>query len=160
MRRFVKKHRVATAALGFILALSLGAVASWLVTGSGQGFAKAGTPVALTTLDIPSASLTGDLFPSGQGSLSIKIQNNNGFPVTITEVASAGTIISDNGAACASSNVTWVQTPKTGLTLGPVPASGSATVVVPNAVTLAANAPTTCQGMRFMVPVSLTGISG
>src|ERR1041385_7638321 len=98
--------------------MATGAIyAAWSTSGSGNGYAKAGTASALTIGDA-SASTSADLYPGASGAVKLKVTNPNSFPVRITAVAkqTSGSIISDKGAACnASTGVTF--TDQSGLTL-------------------------------------------
>jgi hypothetical protein len=90
-------------------------VAAWSTSGSGNGYAKAGSASALTIGDA-SASTSADLYPGATG--AVKLNVTNSFPVRITAVSkqAAGSITSDKGAACnASTGVTF--TDQSGLTL-------------------------------------------
>ena len=132
--------------------------AAWSTSGSGNGYAKAGTSSALTLSDA-SASTTADLYPGGTGAVKVKITNPNPFNVRVTTVTlhSGGTITSDKGAACnASTGVTF--TDQTGLALD---VAGGATQVftLSGAVAMSNASDNTCQGAIFTIPVDVTGAS-
>jgi hypothetical protein len=132
--------------------------AAWSTSGSGTGYAKAGSATTLTIGDA-SASTTADLYPGSTGSVKLKVTNGNGFAVRITAVTkqAAGTITSDKGAACnASTGVTF--TDQTGQTLD-VAAGATATFTLANAVSMSNASDNTCQGAVFTIPVDVTGIS-
>lgn len=132
--------------------------AAWSTTGSGNGYAKAGTASALTIGDA-SASTTADLYPGGTGSVKLKVTNPNPFAVRITTVTkqTGGTITSDKGAACnASTGVTF--TDQTGLTLD-VAANATSTFTLSGAVSMTNASDNTCQGAIFTIPVDVTGAS-
>jgi hypothetical protein len=132
--------------------------AAWSTTGSGNGYAKAGTASALTIGDA-SASTTADLYPGGTGAVKLKVTNPNPFPVRITTVAkqTGGTITSDKGAACnASTGVTF--TDQTGLALD-VAAGATSTFTLSGAVSMTNASDNTCQGAIFTIPVDVTGAS-
>jgi hypothetical protein len=71
-------------------------VAAWSTSGSGNGYAKAGSASALTIGDA-SASTSADLYPGATGAVKLKVTNPNSFPVRITAVSkqAAGSITSD-----------------------------------------------------------------
>jgi hypothetical protein len=133
-------------------------LAAWNTSGSGNGYAKAGTASALTIGDA-SASTTADLYPGGTGAVKLKVTNPNSFPVRITSVTkqASGTITSDKGAACnASTGVTF--TDQTGLTLD-LAAVAPTTFTLSGAVIMSNASDNTCQGALFTIPVDVTGAS-
>jgi hypothetical protein len=145
-----------------VLALAVGVVAvgvglgAWSLGGTGNGAAKATTASNITLADA-SAFTSADLYPGATGNLKLRATNPNPFPVRITAVSGNGTITSDKGAACdASTGVTL--TNQTGLTLD-LAAGATATLTVPNAVSMSNASDNSCQGAIFTVPVSLTAVS-
>ena len=142
-----------------VLVLSSIVLAAWSTSGSGNGYAKAGTASALTLGDA-SASTTADLYPGASGTVKLVVTNPNNFPVRITSVAkqAAGTITSDKGAACnASTGVTFNN--QTGLTLDLPANSGPTTFSLSGAVSMTNASDNTCQGAVFTIPVDVTGAS-
>jgi hypothetical protein len=144
------------------LALAVGVVAvgvglgAWSLGGTGNGAAKATTASSITLADA-SAYTSADLYPGATGNLKLRATNPNPFPVRITAVSGNGTITSDKGAACdASTGVTLAN--QTGLTLD-LAAGATATLTVPNAVSMSNSSDNSCQGAVFTVPVSLTAVS-
>jgi hypothetical protein len=150
-------RRVSAVSLLFgIMAVASVAYAAWTASGSGQGYAKAGTAQALTTVDV-SASTTASLYPSGTGNVLLRISNPNPYPVQVTTVSGSGAVTSDKGAACdASTGVTF--TNQAGLTLS-VPASSAATFTLTGAAAMSNASDNSCQGAVFTIPVSLSGAS-
>jgi hypothetical protein len=140
-----------------VLVLSSIVFAAWSTSGSGTGYAKAGTASALVIGDA-SASTTADLYPGATGSVKLMVTNNNSFPVRVTSVSKqAGAITSNKGAACdASTGVTF--TNQTGQTLD-VAANATQTFTLANAVSMTNASDNTCQGAVFSIPVDVTGIS-
>jgi hypothetical protein len=140
-----------------VLVLSSIVFAAWSTSGSGTGYAKAGTASALVIGDA-SASTTADLYPGATGSVKLMVTNNNSFPVRVTSVSKqAGAITSNKGAACdASTGVTF--TNQTGQTLD-VGANATQTFTLANAVSMTNASDNTCQGAVFSIPVDVTGIS-
>jgi len=141
-----------------VLVLSSIVLAAWSTSGSGNGYAKAGTASALTIGDA-SASTSADLYPGSTGTVQLKVTNPNSFPVRITAVSkqAAGSITSDKGAACnASTGVTF--TNQTGLTLD-LAAGATSTFPLANAVSMSNASDNTCQGAVFTIPVDVTGAS-
>lgn len=132
--------------------------AAWSTSGSGNGYAKAGTASALTIGD-SSASTSADLYPGASGAVKLKVTNPNSFPVRITAVAkqTSGSISSDKGAACnASTGVTF--TDQSGLTLD-LAAGATSTFTLSGAVAMSNASDNTCQGAIFTIPVDVTAIS-
>ena len=132
--------------------------AAWSTSGSGNGYAKAGTASALTLNDA-SASTTADLYPGANGAVKLSVTNPNSFPVRITAVSkqAAGTITSDKGAACnASTGVTFNN--QSGLTLD-LAANTTSTFTLANAVSMSNASDNSCQGAAFTIPVDVTAAS-
>ena len=155
--RISRKVFVAFAAVVALVATGV-IVAAWSTTGSGNGYAKAGTASALTIGDA-SAATVGDLYPGGSGAVKLKVTNPNPFAVRITSVAkqTGGVITSDKGAACnASTGVTF--TDQTGLALD-LAAGATTTFSLANAVSMSNASDNTCQGAIFTIPVDVTGAS-
>jgi hypothetical protein len=154
LRSMTKKATVVTVFLGVLFAGSV-AFAYWTSSGTGTGFAKAGSAVDLTT---SSTATTADLYPGGDGDLFIKINNPNPYPVLVTGITrTAAAITSDKGANCdGSTGVTM--TNQTGLSIT-VAANGSTTTALDNVVHMSNASHTECQGALFTIPVDLAGRS-
>lgn len=138
--------------------------AAWLTSGSGSGYAKAGTSQALSTVDV-SASTTATLYPSSTGDVLLRVSNPNPFPVRVTGVSLNGTnanISADAGhAACTTTGVSF--TNQTGLTID-VPAkvggtNGATTATLTGAAAMSNASLDACQGATFTIPVNLSGTS-
>jgi hypothetical protein len=159
MKRF-KDHRwlrriTAGSLLFGIIAVSSVAYAAWTATGGGQGYAKAGTAQALTTVDV-SATTTATLYPSHTGDVLLKITNPNPYAVTVTTVTGSGAITSAPAACNLSTGVTF--TNQTGLSLV-VPASSAAQFTLTGAAAMSNASDNSCQGSIFTIPVTLSGAS-
>ena len=129
---------------------------SWSITGTGNGYSKAVTAQALTTVDV-SGSTTAQLYPGGTGDLIVRVSNPNPFAITVTSVTGNGTITSDKGASCNSSTgVTYTDT--TGLSQN-VGAGAAATFTLANKVSMANSSADACQGAIFTVPISISATS-
>jgi hypothetical protein len=154
-RRFARRRLVFIVA--GLVALATGvAFAAWNVTGSGSGYAKAGSASALTLGDA-SASTAADLYPGATGNVKIKITNPNSFPVRVTAVSGNGSITSNKGASCdASTGVTFAN--QSGLTLD-LSAGATSTFTLTNAVSMSNASDDSCQGAIFTIPVSVVGHS-
>src|SRR5437867_4038322 len=130
----MRKILVATTVVA-VMMLAGWAVAQWLVGGAGNGFARAGHLEALTTVDLQRADVTGDLFPGQRGDLTIRITNPNGFPVIIRQVNFDGArIVTTDDGNCPGPNVSTPGLPATNQSLGPIPANGTGTIVLADAV--------------------------
>jgi hypothetical protein len=155
--RIPRKVFVALAAVGALILTGV-IVAAWSTSGSGNGYAKAGTASALVVGDA-SASTSGDLYPGGSGAVKLKVTNPNPFAVRITTVAkqAGGVITSDKGAACnASTGVTF--TDQTGQALD-LAGGATSTFTLAGAVSMSNASDNTCQGAIFSIPVDVTGAS-
>lgn len=132
------------------------AVGAWNVTGSGSGYAKAGSATGLTLNDASGATVA-DLYPGVAGSVKLSVTNPNSFPVRVTTVTGTGAITSDKGAACnASTGVTF--TNQTGLTLD-LAAGATSVFTLSGAAAMSNSSDNACQGAIFTIPVSVSGIS-
>ena len=141
--------------LAAIIAVGVG-LSAWSLGGSGNGAAKATTASNITLADA-TAFTTADLYPGATGNLKLRATNPNPFPVRITAVSANGTITSDKGAACdASTGVTFSN--QAGLTLD-LAGGATATLTVPNAVSMTNASDNSCQGAVFTIPVDVTGVS-
>lgn len=155
--RLSRKLFFALAAVVALVATGL-LFAAWSTSGSGNGYAKAGSASALTIGDA-SASTSADLYPGATGAVKLKVTNPNSFPVRITAVAkqASGSIASDKGAACdALTGVTF--TNQSGLTLD-LAAGATSTFTLSGAVSMSNASDNTCQGAVFTIPVDVTAVS-
>ena len=149
VRRGVIVFAVATAALG-----SGVAYAAWTSSGTGSATTKAGTAQAPVVSG--GAVTTGLLYPTGTatGTAAVVVQNPNPYPVLVSSVAPNGPVPAVGG--CAQGTVTFTaQAPGT-----PIAAGGTATITLPNSVTMLASAANACQGAEFAIPVTVTIVSG
>jgi hypothetical protein len=150
-----RKIIVVVAAAILVVAAGV-AYAAWTASGSGSGYAKAGTAQALDSVDV-SATTSATLYPGATGDLQLRIDNPNPYPVRVTTVTGSGAITSDKGAACnASTGVTFAD--QSGLTLD-VPASSASTFTLSGSVSMSNASDNSCQGAVFTVPVTLSGAS-
>ncbi len=156
----IKLSRKLFFALAAIAALVASGVllAAWSTSGSGNGYAKAGSASALTIGDA-SASTSADLYPGASGAVKLEVTNPNSFPVRITGVTkqTSGSIASNKGATCnASTGVTF--TDQTGLTLD-LAAGATSTFTLSGAVGMSNASDNSCQGAIFTIPVDVTAVS-
>lgn len=158
------RRRLLTVA-GSVGMLVVGSIvfAAWLVPGSGSGYAKAKQAQPLTT-DAVGATTSDQLYPGATGDVKVKVNNPNPFPVTVTAVDADGPISSDNpnctdvgGAASKDTGVTFTnQTLNSG---NVVPANGSLTLTLNNAVGMSNQSANACQSAVFSIPVTFTAAS-
>jgi hypothetical protein len=154
----MKGSRKVTAGVLLAGAMLAGSVAyaAWTASGTGSGYAKATTADALTTIDI-SATTSATLYPGASGTVFLRIDNTNDYPVRVTTVTGSGTIVSDATAACdASTGVTF--TDQNGLTLD-VAANSAQTFPLAGSVAMSNASHNDCQGAVFTIPVTLAGQS-
>ncbi|MFD4673209.1 hypothetical protein ACFWNN_26040 [Lentzea sp. NPDC058450] len=141
VRRGVVVLAVATAALG-----SGVAYAAWTSSGTGSATTKAGTAQAPVVTG--GAVVTGTLYPGGAGDAVVNVSNPNPYPVTVTSIAPSPTVPATCGVTFAE------RFPGTSL------AARSGAVAITFSVTMASNAPNSCQGATIDVPVVVTIASG
>jgi hypothetical protein len=161
------KRRVIGAAVTVLVLGVVGFVyAAWTSSGSGSGYAQAGTAQSLTTSDVSGSAFTHNLYPGTSGDLNIKINNPNSYPVTVTSITSNGVIQADGThqtAGCGTAtdaSTTGVTFPNPGTQSISVAPSGSTTTTLTNKVSMSNASDNACQGATFTIPVSISGQSG
>ena len=156
IKKFSKRAIVTSLFLGVVLASTV-ALASWLATGTGKGYAKATSAQALTTSVATLGSSS--LYPGGSADVYITVTNPNPYPVTVTGVTGTTAIVTtDNNATCdGATGVTF--TNQSGLTFA-VPANSNASTTFAGAAHMSNSSDDACQGETFAIPVSITGHSG
>ena len=157
---FSRSKRLAGGGVLLIVLAITGLVyAAWTTSGSGSGYAKAGSSQALSTVD-SAASSTATLYPGATGNVTLKVSNPNSYPVRITSVTLNGTnaaITADSGhPGCVTTGVSF--TDQLNQTID-VAANSTTTAVLNNAVSMSNASDNGCQGATFSIPVSLTGAS-
>jgi hypothetical protein len=144
--------------LGALVAAGL-VYAAWTAGGQGSGYVRAGTAVALSTVDA-SAQTTATLYPGGSGDVVLKVHNPNPYPVRITDVAlrGANSDIAPDGAhaGCDPTGVSFSD--RTGLSIDVDPSSDRQTTLTGAAEMSNASADA-CQGATFAIPLTLSGQS-
>src|SRR6266516_3757332 len=157
MRDGIPKRQLITGLLTLLVLGVAGLVyAAWTNTGSGSGYAKAGTAQALTTVDV-SASTAATLYPGANGDVLIKVNNPNPYPVRVTDVTGNGTITADSGhATCVTTGVTFTDQHSQTLDIA---ASSQTQTTLTGAAHMSNASDNGCQGATFTIPVSLTGTS-
>ena len=143
-------RRVVMSAVAGLAVFALGgaAFAAWNADGSGIAQVKAVTAQGVTVLASDPAP---SLYPGASVALSLKLNNPNSYAVRISGVAADGAITSDQPDCDAGGNgVTF--TPVTGLSKS-VAAHRTTTLTLPGAVSMDINAPVSCSGATFSIPV-------
>jgi len=139
---FGTRRRKIVALVVGIMMIASAAYAAWIVTGSGDFKGKTGTFQTLAVGAPP--TLVADLFPGTTGDVQANIVNPNPAPLTLSSVTWAVSgITSSDQTNCPASNFTSIN--KTGLSI-PLAASATTSVTIPDALSMAANAPNGCQG--------------
>ncbi len=150
---------VAGAAAALVAGLGAGGAYAYLTaTGSGSGHAATGSPVAVTVSATTGAA---DLLPGGTGAAYFTLHNPNAFAATFNAVAAGATVVSNNTGLCASANVSIAPALPHAFSPALTVSAGATTGTesIPGLVKLAANAPSSCQGVTFKVTLTLTGPS-
>ena len=157
MRNLIPQRSILSAGLVLIVLGIVGLVyAAWTTNGAGEGYAKAGSAQALSTIDV-SASTTASLYPGVNGNVLIKVHNPNPYPVRVSAVTGNGTITPDAGhSGCTTTGVTF--TDQTGLTLD-IAGSSDLQTTLTGAASMSNASLNACQGAIFTIPVNLTGAS-
>jgi len=158
MSKLLTPKRVALLAVPAVLIAVGIAIGAWNATGSGTGYAKAGTSSSLTLGDA-SGSTVADLYPGATGNVKITVTNPNSFPVSITSVSQTAStsITSDKGSTCnASTGVTFTTQSGLSLALG---AGATSTFTLSGAVAMSNASANACQGAVFSIPVDVSAVS-
>jgi hypothetical protein len=162
MGNLSRKKRLSGAVV-VLLALGVAGLvyAAWTTSGDGNGYAKAGSAVDLTTSSTAAAAT---LYPGVNGDVVVKINNPNPYPVRVTDVTGNGTITSDNATCGSSGHPTGVTfTDQHSQTID-VPAKsggvdGTFTKTLAGAAHMGNSSDDSCQGAVFTIPVHLSGVS-
>lgn len=160
MRRRVNR-KIAVLTIVATLSAVAFVYAAWTTNGTGDGYAKAGTAVSLTTIDV-SASTSATLYPGVSGDVLLKIDNANPYPVTVTAVSGNGSITADAGhATCTTTGVTFTNQSSLSIV---IPAKvgavdGTVQTTLAGAASMSNASVNGCQGATFTIPVTLTGTS-
>ncbi len=151
MRKYGRKLSLVGATLAVFLIGSV-VFAAWLVTGTGNGGAKATTA---TNLVVTAGSTTGDLFPGGNGDVKVSIQNPNPFAVNVKTIVGSGAITSA-APGCTTTGVSFTdQNAVTGMTI----AAGATQAVTLDDAASMNTSDNGCQGATFTIPLSVTAQS-
>lgn len=152
------KRTIAGAAAGFALAGGA-AYAAMTITGTGTAHADAYVAQNITITD---EQVSKKIWPGVTADLTFKVQNDNPFPVTIKQLSFDASRATEVSISCATGEEHFLSAPSAvgtviNLPTTPaqvIPANGSGSVTVTNAVHLDAAA---TQGCSFSVPFIVTG---
>ena len=150
-----RSYLLIMSAVGLIIGLGSGAAYAYFTSsGSGKGSASIGTmqPVTLVSATVAPSTL---LLPGSTGAVTLKVNNQNSFAVTLVSVTgTGGTITADSGhPGCTTTGVTF--TNQTSLNTS-IPASTTATIDLPGAAAMSTASSAGCQGATFSIPVTIT----
>jgi hypothetical protein len=126
------------------------AYAAWLITASGTGTSKIGSLSALTITEDTTAAAAQPLYPGQSVPLFVKVTNPNAVTMYL---ATTGQPIAVGQASLTITGSQGSCDPAAYLTAStyfspsiPIPPSTTTSVAIPGVITLAANAPTGCEG--------------
>jgi hypothetical protein len=150
MRKITKRSAAIIAATALAVGGAGAAWAAWTLSGSATATVSAGSAVPLT---VTNAALTGSLVVGSTSGVTLKISNNNAFPVSVT-----GATISDisGGPACGSANF------DNGTGAFPTTAiakNADAVVAWPDAIKMQPTAVDGCQGATVTFNLAVSGVS-
>ncbi|MBC9734957.1 hypothetical protein [Nocardioides marmotae] len=139
----MKRSKKITILASFVVLMLAGAaIAAWMITGTGNGAAKAGTAGNLT---VAPGTATGDLYPGAtDGDVFIRVTNTNSYPVELTTATIAGPI---TPAEC----LVTASTGPVDLSAVPTLAAGATAEVTLTDVLSMGDAPNSCQGADLVV---------
>jgi len=154
MNERVRKRAIAATAVVGALAVAGGAGAHFVARGSGHGAANVGTALPVT-IDAGAAPAT-DLFPGGDGDVTLRISNPNSFAVHIGSLAldpsqgDAGFAASPPGCNLAAPALLF--TPQRNGSAGwDVPANRTLALDLAASIHMTVAASNACQGATFTV---------
>lgn len=154
LRRWLRMPVIFGTVVALIVGLGAGtAFAFFTSSGNGSGTVSVGITQSVTVVEATGTAVN-MLYPGTSGDLLVKLDNPNGFSVTIVSITGNGTVTVAGGSG--TCNTTGVTVPtQTGLSMV-VAASSTVSVVIPDGVSMDATSDSGCQGATFQVPVSLT----
>ncbi|HSK60435.1 MAG TPA: hypothetical protein VK935_15430 [Actinomycetospora sp.] len=146
----------AVGVIGVVVAVLLGAglaSAAWLSSGGGTATARGGQALPPTTTTVVGSAITsGLLYPDSSGDVKITVNNPNTYPVTLTSVTANGAPTASGGTGTCSTTGVTLTGGSSGTT---IPANGSATLTLTNAVSMSSASDTGCQNATFTIPVTV-----
>ncbi|GLL03670.1 hypothetical protein [Dactylosporangium matsuzakiense] len=146
-----------------LLAIGVGGIAwaAWGVHGSGSAQAKGGNTVPLVVNSSTTSPAT-LLYPGGTADMVVQVHNGNQFPVTIGSVVRTSKPITVDAAhsGCSGALLDMTEDDDTFDVSESIAAGGDKTITLPHAIRMDSSAGNACQGARFTIPVTVTGVSG
>ena len=154
--RGLTRSVLAATAVAAGLALSTGAAQGWFgAVAAGTGSAPVGTLLPLSATAQPVAQ---GLVPGGAAEVALELANPNDVPVRVDAIAldggAGGSAIASDRAGCDAAALAFAPQAPVGGWLVPARANGAdgrLPVRLPGALTMAADAPSACQGATFAV---------
>jgi len=159
-RRATKRATILSLFLGILLASSV-AFAWWTASGSGTGYASAGSVTPVDTLSVNAIAATAnDLYPGGSTALKIEIRNQNPFPVKVTAINATGGGVSGVALCDAANSVTMANIDLSATPVTIAANSTSGVLSYPGKVSMdGPSAVDSCQSQTFAIPVSIVAAS-
>lgn len=154
-----KLFATTAAVVGGLLVGTGVAFAVWTVTGSGNGAGAATVANSLTITAVTPSGAGAVLYPGGPaGQVYLTVANPNPFAVTITGFA-WGTPVSANTTACPNSNISLdANAPTTASISIPANAPAGTAYQINGVLDLAHSAPNGCEGVSFIIPLTVTAV--
>jgi len=151
------RRTVATAAALSAGAVGMNAAAAYFTAANGTKAATATAGTITVTVSATTGTPTTPLYPGGTGDVTLKVDNPNGFPVTLAKVeAAAGNITASGGKGTCNVPTGVTFTDQTSLNQNlPANSTGNA-VDLPGAATMSLTTADGCQGATFTIPVKVT----
>jgi hypothetical protein len=133
------------------------ALANWVSSGTGSGYAQA-TSAADVTLGDASAFTTAQLYPGGSGDLKLRVTNPNAYDVYVSNVTGTGAAVTtDSNTTCdAHTGVTFTDTSGLSALVGH---GATVTITLSGKVSMSTDSNNACQGEIFAIPVSVSAHS-
>ena len=151
----MQKLRRKLTLMGAVMALFLvGSVvfAAWLVTGEGNGAARA---TSADDLVVEPGTTTADLYPGSNGAVKVDVTNPNPFAVTVSSIAGNGAVTS-GAPGCTTTGVTFNAPAVTGQVIA---AGATANLTLAGAASMSNASDNACQGATFSIPLTVSASS-
>jgi hypothetical protein len=159
MKRLRQRAGGVVFAVAVAVIVGSGAYAYWSATGGGTGGALAGP--AVNAITISPGTPDSALYPGGQASVTLVVDNPNTVSVHINNLVldptqgTSGFAVDTAHKACGVSSLSFTSQNNAGAgwdvpaAIGSTP--GEVSISLPNSISMAASAPNSCQGAVFTV---------